>query len=74
MAVARLVKSQLRLVFENGTHPTSGEKVYKTKSFNNIHTSATAEQLYAVGNALAGLQTLPLYGIDRNDSSMISEE
>lgn len=73
MAVSRLIKSQLRLIFENGTHPTSGNVILKTKSFNNVQTSATADQLHAVGTALVGLQTLPFYGIERYDNSEISE-
>ena len=73
MAVSRLINTRLRLIFENGTHPTSGNPVLKTKSFNNVLTSATPDQLYAVGNALVGLQTLPIHGIERYDNSEISE-
>ena len=73
MAEQRLIKSQLRLSFDNGVHPTSGNVILKTKSFNNVRTGADADQLYAVANALAELQTLPLYGIERNDNSEVSE-
>jgi len=73
MAVARLIRSQLRLALDNGIHPTSGNVILKTKTFNNVKTDATADQLYAVAHALAGLQTLPLYGVERVDNSDISE-
>jgi hypothetical protein len=72
MAVAKLVQSKLHIQFEDGIHPTSGEIVIKTKSFNNVATNATADQLYAVGTALAALQQLPLYGIERSDNAEIN--
>lgn len=74
MAVSTPVATTLRVLFENGTHPTSGKVVIKTKSFANVQTSATADQLFAVGNAFAALQTLPLYGIERYDQSEIDED
>jgi len=71
MAVANLVKSQLRLYFENGTNPETGDIIFKSKMFNNVKLSADADQLYTVAQALAGLQQLPLHEIERNDSSEI---
>lgn len=73
MAVADLTQSTLQLVFHDGTHPESGNPVFKTKSFNNVKPSATADQLYAVGLAFEGLQERTLYGINRRDSSEIRE-
>lgn len=72
MARSTLIRSQLRLVLDNGTHPTSGKMVFKTKSFSNIKTDANADQLYAVAESLAGLQTLPLFEVERADHSEIS--
>lgn len=72
MATSTLIRSQLRLVLENGIHPTTGKVVYKTKSFSNIKTDANAEQLYAVAEAFVGLQTLPLFEVERADHSEIS--
>lgn len=74
MATASVMKSQLRLILENGTHPESGKTVYKTKTFNNVVTGASADQLFAVGTAVANLQELPLYEINRGDTSLIEEE
>lgn len=73
MAVSTTVASNLRVLFENGTHPETGKTVIKTKSFNNVQISATADQLFTVGKALSTLQTLPLYGIQRYDQSEIDE-
>jgi len=74
MATASIINSQLRLIFENGTHPESGKPVYKTKTFNNVVSDASADQLYAVGTAVAQLQELPLHEINRGDTSLIDEE
>jgi len=73
MAESRLIKSQLRLIFEDGTHPETGDPVLKTKSFNNVKTDATADQMHTVGMALVELQTLPFYGVERYDNSEITE-
>jgi len=72
MATSSLIRSQLRLIFDNGTHPTTGKPVFKTKSFNHVKTNATADQLHAVAQALGALQTLPLFNVERFDYSEIS--
>ncbi|HAM80046.1 DUF1659 domain-containing protein [Ornithinibacillus bavariensis] len=73
MAVADLMNTQLRLVLYDGNDPSSGEPIYKVKSFNGVKTSATADQLYAIANAFAGLQQRPLNIIERKDSSDIRQ-
>ena len=73
MAVGRLIKSQLRLTLDNGNDMETGKMIFKMKSFNNVKTDATADQLYAVALALAGLQTLPLFAVERFDNSEISQ-
>ncbi|MFD2131560.1 DUF1659 domain-containing protein [Pseudogracilibacillus auburnensis] len=71
MATSTLMKSQVRLVLENGKHSTSGNPIFKTKSFNNVKTDASPTQLFAVATALANLQTLPLHSVERFDHSEI---
>ena len=71
MAVSRVIRTQMRLVLEEGNHPVSGDVILKSKSFSNVRLDATPDELYAVGNALAGLQSLPLFGIERYDYSEI---
>ena len=71
MAVADMTNSQLRLVLHDGNDPISGNPVYKAKSFNNVKTDSTADQLYAIATAFAGLQQRPLFNIERKDSSDI---
>lgn len=72
-AVADMVTSQLQLVFNDGNDLSTGKPVYKTKSFNNVKTSADADQLYAIALAFADLQERQLYTINRKDSSEILE-
>ncbi|TFJ93157.1 DUF1659 domain-containing protein [Lentibacillus salicampi] len=74
MAAAQKVGSRLTLILDDGDDMMTGETVYKSKSFNNVKPEATADQLYAIATAVAGLQERPLYTIERNDESEITEE
>lgn len=74
MAVAEKINSQLRLIFHDGEDMLTGKAILKAKTFNNVKTEATADQLYAIAQAVAGLQERPLYNIERKDSSDIVEE
>lgn len=72
MAVAQIVDSRLSLILDDGVDPESGKQVFKSKSFNNVKTAATADQLFNIANAVAPLQQRPLVDIERNDSSEIT--
>lgn len=74
MAVSTKVDSRLQLVFENGLDLATGNMTYKNKTFNNVKTTATADQLLAITQAIIPLQTLTLYSIRHNDSSIITVE
>ena len=73
MAAQDLTQSTLQLVFLTGVDPESGNSTYKNKSFNNVKTSATADQLYEIAIAFEGLQQHPLTQINRRDNSEIRE-
>ncbi|MGY0694775.1 DUF1659 domain-containing protein [Virgibacillus sp. FSP13] len=73
MAVAETYQSTLRLVLDDGADVLTGKPIYKTKSFNNVKTSATADQLFTIAQAFAGLQERPLYNIERRDNSEIRQ-
>ncbi len=70
MAQTYLQDVQLRLVLETGVD-SEGKPLLKGKSYNNINSKATADQLFAVANAIASLQTLPLHTIEKNDSFIL---
>lgn len=74
MALATMTNSQLRLIFHEGNDLETGDPIYKTKSFNNVKTNATADQLFEVAQALTSLQELPLSSVERRDNSEIMSE
>lgn len=70
MATATLATTKLRLAFQTGVNE-KGEPVYKAKTFNNIKTAATTDQLFQTAQALSVLCNDPLNSVERNDSSDI---
>ncbi|UFT98874.1 DUF1659 domain-containing protein [Radiobacillus kanasensis] len=73
MAVAQKVDSGLQLVFEDGVNPETGETILRRKSFNNVKTTATADQLFAIASALVPLQQKTLNSIQQKDDLLITE-
>jgi len=71
MAIQEIMSSSLQLVFNEGVDESTGNPIYRTRTFNNVKTSVDADQLYAVATAMAGLQEFPLYTIHRRDNSDI---
>jgi hypothetical protein len=70
MATAALIDSGMRLELDGGLD-ADNKQVVKYKNFAHVKTTATPDQLYAVAEALAGLQQYPLVLIRRNDSFAI---
>ncbi|MBH0169115.1 DUF1659 domain-containing protein [Fictibacillus sp. 18YEL24] len=70
MATAALIDSAMRLELDGGLDEDN-KPVVKYKNFANVKTTSTPDQLYAVANALSGLQVYPLVMIKRNDSFAI---
>lgn len=73
MIEQKLIASQLRLLFYEGDNPTTGNPILRAKSFSNVKTSATSEQLYHVAKAFEKLQAKELFTIERRDQSEIWE-
>ena len=71
MAQSIIQTSQLRLVFELGAD-ADGRTKYKNKNFNNIKTTATADQLFSAAQAIASLQVHPLAQVERNDKHFLT--
>ncbi|RBP88812.1 uncharacterized protein DUF1659 [Cytobacillus firmus] len=67
MAQAIITDSKLRLVFETGLN-TQGKPIHKSKTYSRVKQSATADQLFSVGQAISGLCSYPLAEMNRNDS------
>ncbi|MBP1969376.1 hypothetical protein J2Z83_001480 [Virgibacillus natechei] len=73
MAVADMISSTLRLVLYEGNDTITGDPIYKYKSFNNVKTEATPEQLLTIAQSISALQELSLYIIERRDNSELRE-
>ncbi len=71
MASATMTDSRLQLVFEDGLDE-EGNPVFSNKNFNNVKTSATTDQLYAVTMAIVPLQQRTLSGIERDNTKVIT--
>ncbi|GAB2538183.1 DUF1659 domain-containing protein [Gracilibacillus alcaliphilus] len=74
MVAANQLDSRLQLTFYNGVDPDSGKDLFKSKTFNNVKTTATNEQLFVIAQALVPLQELSLSTVKRNDSTLLTEE
>lgn len=60
MSISKAMKDiKLQIRLENGTN-ASGSAKYTNLNLNKIKLTATDEELYAAGQALSELQTLPL--------------
>ncbi|KHE66805.1 DUF1659 domain-containing protein [Halobacillus sp. BBL2006] len=66
------VNTQLQMVFDNGVDE-EGNPIFRTKSFNNVKTTSTPEQLHNVAVSIAQLQQRVLYTVERNDSFVIAD-
>ncbi|MGM7700872.1 DUF1659 domain-containing protein [Pseudalkalibacillus sp. Hm43] len=71
MATAVHDDSRLTITFDAGVDH-EGKPVYKRKSFTNIKTSATHDQLFDMVQALAPLQQYPVSQIERSNSFDLS--
>ncbi|MDQ0269823.1 DUF1659 domain-containing protein [Cytobacillus purgationiresistens] len=67
MAQAILLDSKLRLTFVAGLND-KGEPMFKVKTFGNIKSEASSEQLYQFSTAFENLCADQLVSIQRNDS------
>ncbi len=70
MAVANLLETKLRMVFEKGMDE-KGNPILNVKTFNNIKKEATTDQLFQVAQAISALVNDSLTKIERNDMTDI---
>ncbi|WP_033827090.1 DUF1659 domain-containing protein [Bacillus andreraoultii] len=70
MAEANIIKTNFRILYEFGLDQ-KGETVFKTKSYNNVKTSSTDEQIYEAALAIASLSSLPFFNVERDDKKEI---
>lgn len=71
--ITSVINSKLKLALDNGLNE-KGEVIVKSKTFSNVSASALDEDVYEVGEALAGLQTLEVEEISRVNEIRITKE
>ena len=64
--------SSVKIKFDQGTD-LNGERIIKTKTYSNIKSGASNDDIMAVVNAISGLQQHTLSGVNRVDNSSLSE-
>ncbi len=72
MATRVPYNSRLSLVLQTGTDPNTGAPILKTKSYSNVKSSATDNDVFDVANAIANLQKHTLYEIQRTDKAKLT--
>jgi len=71
--IATPVQSSLRLVVQTGTD-TNGNPVYRNRSYSRVKPEVPDADVYDVANVLAGLQTNPLFAVQRIVTDELAEE
>lgn len=67
MATEVMNDSQLRIEYNHGVD-LEGNPIYKAKTYNNLKTTATPDDIQAVSLAIAGLQQHTLVSVQRNSN------
>ncbi|WP_394234294.1 DUF1659 domain-containing protein [Niallia oryzisoli] len=57
---------KLRLTYETGSS-ADGKPIFKTKTYGGVVETATPDQLFQVGEALASLSIHPLATVEKNE-------
>lgn len=65
--------SGLKMRFDCGTDELTGKIKTKSKTYSNVKPSASSDNIYQVGQALANLQKHDLLEIARVDNTTLSE-
>ena len=63
-----IASSTMKLKLVSGKDAKDNPK-YSSRSFNNINTQLSDEDMLSVGTAMAGLQTMPLGQVLRTDTT-----
>jgi hypothetical protein len=70
MAQALLESTKLRMVFEAGVDE-EGNPILRAKTFSNVKSGATTDQLFQAAQAISVLCNDTLNKVERNDSTNI---
>ena len=73
MAIVTKNPTALKLRFDCGIDDTTRKNKTKSKTYSNLKHSASNDDMYVVGDAIASLQKHDLLEIARIDNSTLSE-
>ena len=65
--------SSLKIRFDCGLDEITGKSKVKSRSYSNVKASATGDDVYAVGAAIASLQEYDLLEVAKIDNTTLSE-
>ncbi len=65
--------SKLSLIFQTGTDPVTGAPIKRTKSYTNVKSTATEQDVYDTAMDLVGLQKYTLLEVQRTDREKLTE-
>jgi phage gpG-like protein len=71
--VATPLNSSLRIIVETG-FDEEGKPIYRTRTYNNVKTAVSDEDLMSVANQLADIQSHPVYAVRRIVETQLTEE
>lgn len=71
MAQALLEGSKLRMLFEIGVDD-EGNPILRAKTFNNVKSASTTDQLFQAAQAISVLCNDTLNKVERNDTTTIT--
>lgn len=71
MANEILHSSLIRIGYDAGLNE-KGEAIIKRKSYSNVKTQATPEQIFQAATAIASLQLFPVTEVTRQDTALIT--
>lgn len=72
MAIATKNPSGLKLKFQIGTDELTGKAMVKTKTYSNLKSSASNDDVYTVGDILSSLQSYTLLEVAKIDNTTLS--
>lgn len=74
MAVIREPQSSSMVISIQDGVSTSGQPVYRERTYSNVKTSAADADVYAVAQEMANLQKYPVAGLARLDEGNLVNE
>lgn len=72
MASFNQLNTSFRLIYQAGLDQ-NGKQAFKAKSYNNVKTSSTDDQIFQAALAISSLCNLPLATVERDDTKEIFE-